>query len=65
MQPKKLGEKLNLSQKIHGIYAGLQVLAPGRTSGQMNRIDKEIDDGDPFTGVFRKTTEGYIYVLEY
>jgi type II secretory pathway pseudopilin PulG len=53
------------SQKVHGIYAGLQVFEPGRTSGQMNAIDKAIDDGDPFTGVFRKTTVGYIFVLEY
>ena len=53
------------NSKKHGVYAGLQVFAPGRTSVQMLVIDERIDDGDPSTGIFRKTTDGYIYVLEY
>ena len=46
-------------------YAGLSVYQPNRTRAQMKNLDKEIDDGDLATGVFREHENGYIYVIEF
>jgi prepilin-type N-terminal cleavage/methylation domain-containing protein len=54
----------NRSDKVHGFYAGLSVIAPHRTSAQMQDIDSRIDDGDLETGHFRSHATGYIYILE-
>ena len=52
------------NSKIHGVYAGLSIVKPLRTSLQMREIDKEIDDGDLTTGIFRSRPDGYIYTVE-
>jgi len=49
---------------IHGVYAGLSVYQPSRTTPQMRDVDQLMDDGSLLTGRFRSRTDGYIYVLE-
>jgi len=51
------------ASKIFGVYAGLSVVAPQRTSSQMADIDAEMDDGDLDTGRFRRRDGGYICVF--
>jgi hypothetical protein len=53
------------SEKIHGVYAGLSIKNPARTSAEMVEIDREIDDSELTTGTFRGHSNGYIYVLEF
>lgn len=48
-----------------GYKAGVSVYKPGRTDEEMRDIDRRIDDGNLNTGLFRKRTDGYIYILEY
>jgi len=50
--------------KIHGVYAGISVYLPARTTVQMQEIDKAMDNGDLLTGRFRSRTDGYIFVIE-
>jgi hypothetical protein len=45
-------------------YAGLSVLDPARTSGQMKEIDAILDDGDLGTGRFRAHPQGYVFISE-
>jgi type II secretory pathway pseudopilin PulG len=52
------------ADKVHGCYAGISVIMPGRTTEQMLAIDSSIDDGIITTGRFRQRTDGYIYVIE-
>ena len=52
------------SDKVHGCYAGVSIIDPGRTSTQMLEIDKKIDDGDLATGKLRQHSTGYIYIIE-
>jgi len=52
------------STNIYGVYAGLSVYGPKRTSLQMAEIDAKIDDGDIDAGQFRRRTGGYIFILE-
>ena len=54
----------NHAHKIHGCYAGVSIYKPGRTELEMANIDKIVDDGNLLSGVFRKRTDGYIYILE-
>jgi prepilin-type N-terminal cleavage/methylation domain-containing protein len=49
---------------IHGFYAGLTISRPARTSIQMTEIDKRIDDGNIYSGAFRRITDGYTYILQ-
>ena len=50
--------------KTHGCYAGIAVHQPRRTAEDMRLIDAALDDGDLDTGIFRRKSEGYIYILE-
>ena len=52
------------ADKVNGCYAALGVHRPRRTSSQMKDIDALLDDGDLFSGAFRRTDEGYMYVVE-
>ena len=54
----------NTSEKVHGCYAGLSVYQPERTELEMREIDKIVDDGNLLSGVFRKRTDGYIFILQ-
>ena len=47
-----------------GSKAGVSVYQPKATDKQMEEIDLMIDDGDLATGVFRKRSDGYIYIIE-
>lgn len=50
--------------KVHGVYAGISIINPGRTSTQMQEIDKKVDDGILTDGKFRQHAAGYIYAVE-
>ena len=54
----------NSAAKIYGVYAGLSVVNPKRTTLQMADIDVRLDDGDIDSGRFRRRDGGYIYVFE-
>lgn len=54
----------NRTEKVHGVYAGVSIIEPARTSAQMRRIDANIDDGSLVTGKLRIRTNGYIYIIE-
>jgi prepilin-type N-terminal cleavage/methylation domain-containing protein len=47
-----------------GSKAGVSVYQPTVLDKQMEEIDLLIDDGDLATGVFRKRSDGFIYILE-
>jgi prepilin-type N-terminal cleavage/methylation domain-containing protein len=47
-----------------GSKAGVSVYQPTVADKQMEEIDLLIDDGDLATGVFRKRSDGFIYILE-
>ena len=51
-------------EKIFGIYAGVSVYRPSRTSAQMRAIDAEIDDGNLVTGTFRWRMDRYICTVQ-
>jgi len=55
----------NHGSKVHGGYAGISVHQPERTTEDMIKIDAKLDDGNLETGVFRRKTDGYIYILEF
>jgi len=46
------------------IRAGVSVHQPDRTDSDMRAIDSRIDDGNLLSGIFRKRTDGYIYIIE-
>lgn len=46
------------------LNVGLVVSSPNRTTLQMKKIDKKIDDGDISSGLFRLHDKGYIYLSE-
>jgi general secretion pathway protein G len=48
-----------------GCKAGVSVHKPSRTDDQMLAIDRKIDDGNLYTGHFRKRSNGFIYVVEF
>jgi type IV pilus assembly protein PilA len=48
-----------------GYKAGVSVYRPSRTDEEMQDIDRRIDDGNLNTGLFRRRTDGFIYILEY
>jgi general secretion pathway protein G len=48
-----------------GCTAGVSVYRPSRTDDQMLEIDRSIDDGNIYTGMFRKRSDGYIFVIEF
>ncbi len=54
----------NRSTNIHGFYAGLTISHPERTSTQMTEIDERIDDGNIYSGEFRRISDGYTYILQ-
>ena len=54
----------NRGDTIYGVYAGLSVYQPARTTPQMREVDKLVDDGNLLTGRFRSRLNGYIYILE-
>jgi len=47
-----------------GVTAGISVYLPTAMPVQMLEIDREIDDGNLSTGIFRSRTAGYIFILE-
>lgn len=47
-----------------GVTAGVSVYLPLASVEQMQRVDRQIDDGDLATGMFRTRTSGYISVIE-
>ncbi|HVR34492.1 MAG TPA: hypothetical protein VMS21_01430 [Methylomirabilota bacterium] len=47
-----------------GVTAGVSVYLPLASVEQMRRVDRQIDDGDLATGMFRTRTSGYISVIE-
>ncbi len=53
----------NHPSAAYGVYAGLVVNAPNRTTLQMKKIDKRIDDGSIVTGNFRRHENGYIFLV--
>ena len=55
----------DFQQYSFGCRAGVSVYRPSRTDDQMLKIDEDMDDGNLYTGIFRKRTDGYIYVIEF
>ena len=53
----------NSKTAAYGVYAGLVVNGPARTTLQMKKIDEKIDDGNIATGKFRRHKNGYIYIV--
>jgi prepilin-type N-terminal cleavage/methylation domain-containing protein len=54
----------DFAQHQFGVRAGVSVYRPNRSDAEMAAIDMKVDDGDLATGMFRKRSQGYIYVLE-
>ena len=48
-----------------GYKAGISVFEPTADAGQMQEIDRLVDDGNLGSGNFRARANGYIYVLEF
>ena len=53
----------NHLEASYGVYAGLVVHNPSRTTLQMQEIDRKIDDGNIVTGKFRRHENGYIFIV--
>jgi prepilin-type N-terminal cleavage/methylation domain-containing protein len=48
----------------HGIDFSVSICAPTRSQGQMEALDRAIDDGNLNTGTFRKVDDQYHYIIE-
>ena len=48
-----------------GFAAGISVYQPKADAGQMQDIDRLVDDADLSTGSFRSRSNGYIYVVAF
>ncbi|MCK5529591.1 MAG: hypothetical protein KAI74_07890 [Kiritimatiellae bacterium] len=53
----------NSADAAYGVYAGLVINGPNRTTLQMKEIDAKIDDGNIASGRFRRHKNGYIYIV--
>jgi hypothetical protein len=63
-EPTPIGGQWDWDFLQYGAIAGVSVFMPDLTEAQMARIDARIDDGDLTTGIFRRRSSGYIYVME-
>jgi prepilin-type N-terminal cleavage/methylation domain-containing protein len=63
-QDTSLGGQWDWDYRVFGVKAGISVYQPTASTGQIQRLDELIDDGNPNTGNFRSRSSGYIYVLE-
>ncbi|MBK8476301.1 MAG: prepilin-type N-terminal cleavage/methylation domain-containing protein [Opitutaceae bacterium] len=48
-----------------GVKAGISVYEPTADAGQMQEVDRLVDDGNLGSGNFRARPSGYIYVIEF
>ncbi len=53
----------NSADAAYGVYAGLVINGPNRTTLQMKDIDEKSDDGNIASGKFRRHRNGYIYII--
>ncbi len=63
--PTPVGGVWDWDYEQFGYKAGVSVYRPTAGVGQMQEIDRLIDDGDLGTGNFRARSQGYIYVIEF
>jgi len=59
-----IGGQWDWDYRVFGITAGVSVYKPDRNDAEMEEIDRLIDDGNLFTGKFRKRNQGYISIIE-
>ena len=52
------------NQHSFGALAGLSVYQPALSDEMMMEIDGKIDDGNLYTGIFRKRHNGFISIIE-
>ena len=59
-----IGGRWNWDYATGGVTAAVGVQDPDRDEEEMAEIDESLDDGNLSTGAFRKTSGGYMFVLE-
>lgn len=64
-KPTPIGGQWDWDYDVFGVTAGMSVNMPDATDDHMREIDQRIDDGDLSTGVFRKRSNGYIYIMQF
>jgi prepilin-type N-terminal cleavage/methylation domain-containing protein len=62
--PTAIGGQWDWDYLQFGVTAGVSVYAPNANIHQMRRMDRQIDDGNLATGMFRARASGYISVVE-
>ena len=63
-KPTSLGGKWDWDNRQFNTKAGVSVYQPEVEDSQLLRLDELIDNGDLATGLARKRTSGYIYIME-
>jgi prepilin-type N-terminal cleavage/methylation domain-containing protein len=62
--PTAIGGQWDWDYLQFGVTAGVSVYTPNANIHQMRRMDRQIDDGNLATGMFRARASGYISVVE-
>lgn len=63
-KPTPIGGLWDWDFGVNEITAGVSVRGPLRSAGEMEAIDRMIDDGHVDTGTFRRMSGRYTYILE-
>ena len=64
-EPTPVGGKWDWDNGQFGFTAGVSVYRPAWDDTEMARVDRLLDDGDLGAGIFRKRSDGYIYIIEH
>jgi type IV pilus assembly protein PilA len=64
-RPTPVGGVWDWDYEQFGFKAGISVYQPTADVGQMQEVDRLVDDGNLSTGNFRSRSNGYIYVMEF